>query len=143
MVGLSSAGPAMDMVSRATTPVPAAPPPPIPPHLIRHRASAGHDRLNILAMLCRGGVHAHLLIQQHVAIACRHRGPPNVIRVPPIRHRGPHPIRVPPIRHCGPPAPICVAPRTHHGHPRATHPARRVPFFQERTPTLTVWGEII
>ena len=25
--------------------------------------------------------------------------------------------------------------------PRATHPARRVPFFQERTPNLTVWGK--
>ena len=24
----------------------------------------------------------------------------------------------------------------------ATHPARRVPFFQERTPNLTVWGKI-
>ena len=24
--------------------------------------------------------------------------------------------------------------------PRATHPAQRVPFFQERTPKLTVWG---
>ena len=27
-------------------------------------------------------------------------------------------------------------------HPRATHPARRAPFFQERTPKLTVWGNI-
>ena len=30
-----------------------------------------------------------------------------------------------------------------HVDPRATHPARRVPFFQERTPNLTVWGMIL
>ena len=26
--------------------------------------------------------------------------------------------------------------------PRATHPARRVPLFQERTPNLPVWGKV-
>ena len=33
------------------------------------------------------------------------------------------------------------APRAPSSDPRATHPARRVPFFQERTPNLTVWGK--
>ena len=48
---------------------------------------------------------------------------PAALHPSPIRSRGPPtPIRVPPIR----PAQI-----------RATHPAQRVPFFQERTPNLS------
>ena len=30
--------------------------------------------------------------------------------------------------------------RAPNSHPRATHPARRVPFFQERTPNLKLFG---
>ena len=33
-------------------------------------------------------------------------------------------------------------PRALSSHPRATHPARCVPFSRERTPNLTVWGMI-
>ena len=43
--------------------------------------------------------------------------------------RSPAPIRVPQIR-----------PRAPSSDPRATHLTWRVPFFQERTPNLTVWG---
>ena len=47
--------------------------------------------------------------------------------------------------HCGPPAPsrvpIASVLRAPSSDPRATLPARRVPFLQERTPNLTVWGK--
>ena len=43
---------------------------------------------------------------------------------------GPHPIRVPRSSQC------------HRSNPRATDSARRIPFFQERTPNLIVWGII-
>ena len=42
---------------------------------------------------------------------------------------------------CGPPAPT-PGPRAPSSNPRTTHPAQRVPFFQERTPNLTVSGNI-
>ena len=65
---------------------------------------------------------------------------------PSIRLTGPRPssdqlasapIRVAHIQ-SRPSAPIRVTPPS--SDPRATHPARRVPFFQERTPNLIVWG---
>ena len=65
-------------------------------------------------------------------------GPAPQIRVSPApqapssdpRPRGPPaPIRVPPIRSAGPQL-----------RSACHHPARRVPFFLERTPNLTVWG---
>ena len=77
------------------------------------------------------------------------------IRVPPIRprsrrHRGPQPPTAglssdPRSQLASGPAsrgPAHPAPRAPSSHVRATHPARRVPFFQERTPNLTVWGKI-
>ena len=97
--------------------------------------------------------------------------PPAPIRVPPrpvratpdlARVSAPVPVRVPLIRPRRPPAPTRVHPalratlicsagpqlrstcypaRGPSSDPRATHPARRVPFFQERTPNLTVWGK--
>ena len=57
----------------------------------------------------------------------RPRGLPAPIRMPPIPFAGP---QLPPIRSAGPQL-----------RSAATHPARRVPFFQERTPNLTVWGK--
>ena len=50
-----------------------------------------------------------------------------------------------PAERADPPAPIYL-PANHPGRgppssdPRATHPARRVDFFQETTPNITVWG---
>ena len=59
----------------------------------------------------------------------RPRGLPAPIRTPPIRFAGPQ------LRSaCHPSGPWAPSPD-----PRATHPARRVPFFQERTSNLTVW----
>ena len=40
---------------------------------------------------------------------------------------------------CHPSGPRAAGPNSD---PRATHPARCVPSFQERTPNLTVWGKI-
>ena len=67
--------------------------------------------------------------------------PPAPTGVPPIRPRRPHTSDHPV---CGPPAGIRVPPSSPgpSSNPRAIHPARRVPFYQERTPNLAVWGKI-
>ena len=89
---------------------------------------------------------------------------PRAIRVPPIHPSPQHPSSGPSARagpqlrshpRCGPPPsdlcsthpvlrarlPITSVLRAPSSDPRATPPAWRVPFFQERTPNLTVWGK--
>ena len=96
------------------------PPTRVPPVQQQHPArSACHPRSRAL--------------QQTPIVDLHHPAPTFAGCVPPVRFAGPQ------LRSaCHPPG--LRAPSSH---PRANHPARRVPFFQEKPPNLAVWGQKI
>ena len=69
----------------------------------------------------------------HANHLCTRRRDPasNPSSVPPIQPVPPALIRMPHIQSAA------------SSDPHATYPARRVPFFQERTPNITVWGKTV